>query len=357
LVGGGDADAIGYARDGDDAVGVMLRIRKGKIVGSEHRFLRNLVEETDNSILSAFLIQHYAAQGGNEMRAKIAVLPFPPDSPESVSDLIPETDLEVPSRGKLRRLVELADQNARHLLESFRIESLETDERAEDPVYALGRDLSLTTLPRNIICVDISTSSQARDTVGSLVWFEAGRPKKSEYRRFKIKGQEQPDDCAAIEEVVQRYLTKRVAQEQQLPDLVVIDGGKGQLSAAKHALDECGLQTMAVVSLAKREEEIFFPGRSDGIKLPRRAPSLRLLQRSRDEAHRFAVAYNRKRRKKRTLTSKLLEIPGVGEKRRRLLLEAFGSVAGIGLASVEEIAALDGFSIGLAERILEHLAS
>jgi excinuclease ABC subunit C len=355
FVDGGDADAIGYARDGDDAVGVMLRVRKGKIVASEHRFLRNLEEEPDRAILSAFLGQHYASIANVATRAKKAVLPFAPEGPDALSGLIPETELLVPSRGVFRRLVDLADQNARHLLESFRIESLETDERAEDPVYALGRDLGLTTLPRNFICVDISTSSQARDTVGSLVWFEAGRPKKGEYRRFKIKGEGQPDDCAAIEEVVERYFTKRLAQDRSLPDLVLIDGGKGQLTAAKKALGRCGLDALPVVSLAKREEEVFFPGRRDGIRLPRRAPSLRLLQRARDEAHRFAVEYTRKRRKLRTLTSGLLEIPGVGEKRRRQLLESFGSVAGITLASKEEIAALTGFSIELAERILNHL--
>jgi excinuclease ABC subunit C len=152
-----------------------------------------------------------------------------------------------------------------------------------------------------------------------------------------------------------RYITRRVAQDRPLPDLFVIDGGKGQLSAAKKALDECSLADIPVVSLAKREEEVFIPGRSNSIRLSRRAPSLRLLQRVRDEAHRFAVAYTRKKRKERTLTSKLLEIPGVGEKRRRTLLGAFGSTAGIGLASKEEIAALKGFSIDLAERILEHI--
>ncbi len=355
FVEGGDADAIGYARDGDDAVGVMLRIRNGKVVASEHRFLRNLLDEDDAHVLSAFLVQHYASPAKQEARARLAVLPFAPESPASVSGLMPETELAVPSRGSKRRLVELADQNARNLLESFRIESLETDERAEDPVYALGRDLGLTTLPRNIVCIDISTSSQARDTVGSLVWFEAGRPKKSEYRRFKIKGEGQSDDYAAIHEVMHRFLVRRASEGRPLPDLFVIDGGKGQLSAAKRALDACDSSGVPIVSLAKRDEEIFFPAKPDGVKLPRRAPSLRLLQRARDEAHRFAVAYTRKRRKKRTLTSQLLEIPGIGEKRRRMLLEAFGSPAGIGLASTEEIAALKGFSVELAERILEHL--
>lgn len=168
-------------------------------------------------------------------------------------------------------------------------------------------------------------------------------------------GSDQPDDCAAITEVVSRYFTKRIAQCRQLPDLVLIDGGKGQLSAARKALDDCGLIGLTAVSLAKREEKVFGADGPDGIKLPRRSPSLRLLQRARDEAHRFAVAYTRKRREQRTLTSVLLGIPGIGEKRRRLLLEAFGSVAGIALASKEEIVALRGFSIELAERILSRL--
>lgn len=355
FVEGGDADAIGYARDAGDAVGLILQVRKGRIVASEHRFLHNLEGERDDAILSAFLVQCYAAAREARTKARRMVLPFVPENEEAVAELLPDTRIAVPSRGIYRRLVDLADQNARSLLEGFRMESLETEERVGDPVYALGRDLGLTTLPRSFLCVDISTSSQGRDTVGSLVWFEAGRPKKSEYRRFKISSDGQEDDYAAIEEVVRRYFTRRIAEERQLPDLVVIDGGKGQLSAAKKALDECGLTSMELVSLAKREERLYRIGDREGLVLPRRSPSLRLLQRARDEAHRFAVEYTRKRRKQRTLSSVLLEIPGIGEKRRRALLEALGSPAGIGLASVDEIAALPGFSLQLAQRVLDHL--
>jgi excinuclease ABC subunit C len=246
-------------------------------------------------------------------------------------------------------------------MESFRLESFETEERAEDPVYALGRDLGLTTLPRNLICIDISTS-QGADTVGSLVWFEAGRPKKSQYRKFKIKGGDPEatdrihDDYAAIAEVVSRYFKRQLDEAMELPDLVVIDGGKGQLNAAQAALAQLELDSLPLISLAKRDEEVFLPGRSTGLKLSRRAPSLRLLQRARDEAHRFAVSYNRVRRKQRTVTSALLDIPGVGDKRRRQLLERFGSLAGVKLASPDEIAALPGFSTKLAERVLESLA-
>ena len=220
-------------------------------------------------------------------------------------------------------------------------------------MFALGRDLGLAAVPRSFVCIDISTN-QGRDTVGSLVWFEAGRPKKAEYRRFKIKGAPQ-DDFAAVHEVATRYLSRRLAEQKQLPDLVVIDGGKGQLSAALDAARALGQDQLPIVSLAKKEEEIFLPGRSDPLRLSRRSPSLRLLQRARDEAHRFAVSYSRKRRAARTITSELLAIRGIGPSRRRALLERFGSLAGVKSATPAEIAALPGFSISFAERILDRL--
>src|SRR5690606_940734 len=219
-------------------------------------------------------------------RASRLVLPLPPADVELLQELLPETEWQVPQRGVARRWLDLADQNARHLLESLRIESFETDERAGDPVYALGRDLGLNIVPRSMICVDISTN-QGKDTVGSLVWFEAGRPRKSEYRKFKIKGEAQQDDYAAIHEVITRYLTRRQEEAKPLPDLIVIDGGKGQLSAAVAAAQALGVEKTPIISLAKREEEIFFPGRPESLRLPRRSPSLRLLQRLRDETHRF----------------------------------------------------------------------
>lgn len=350
-VGSGDADAIGFARDGDDAAVTLFRIRDGRVVARDHRFLENLEGESDERILSGWLVQDYRLASG---RARRVVLPFPPDDLTELAAVIPEAEFQVPQRGAAGRWRDLADQNARHLLESLRIESFETDERAEDPVYALGRDLGLQTVPRSLICVDISTN-QGRDTVGSLVWFEAGRPKKAEYRKFKIKGIAQQDDFAAIHEVITRFLTRRRDEQKPLPDLIVIDGGKGQLGAARSAMTALGLETVPLISLAKREEEIFIPGRDDALKLPRRSPSLRLLQRARDEAHRFGVAFNRKRRAARTITSELLEIPGVGPTKRRTLLEVFGSLAGVKSATTTEIAAVPGFSQKLAERVLEHL--
>jgi excinuclease ABC subunit C len=351
VMGTGDADVVGYARDGDDAVGVLLRIREGRVLGREHRFLEGLEEEEDAAVLSAFLVRYYVPIEG---RVKRLVIPFPPQDWDALREVLPTTDWLLPQRGTAHRWRELADNNARHLLESLRIESFETEERAEDPVYALGRDLGLSAVPRSLVCIDIS-HNQGKDTVGSLVWFEAGRPRKSEYRKFKIQGLGQQDDFAAIQEVITRYLTRRTDEQALLPDLIVIDGGKGQLNAAVDAAEKLGLGNIPIVSLAKREEEVFLPGRSESLRLSRRSPSLRLLQRARDEAHRFGLAYNRKRRTQRTITSELLNIPGVGPARRRLLLERFGSLAGVKSASVSELATVPGFSTRLAERILSHL--
>ncbi len=351
--GTGEADIVGYARDGDDAVGVFVKVRQGRVVAREHCFLENLSEEPDPDILRTLLVRSYVPMPG---RATRLVLPFPPSDADLLAELLPGTRWQVPQRGTARRWLEFADQNARHLMESLRIESLETEQRAEDPVYALGRDLGLSAVPRSLVCVDISTN-QGRDTVGSLVWFEAGRPKKSEYRRFRIKGIGQQDDYAAIHEVVTRFLTRRRDEGRPLPDLLVMDGGKGQLNAALDAARALGFEQLPIVSLAKREEEVFLPGRSEGLRLPRRSSGLKVLQRARDEAHRFGLAYSRQRRTRRIVTSELLEIPGIGPARRRALLERFGSLAGVKSATVEEIASVSGFSTRLAERVLAALGS
>jgi excinuclease ABC subunit C len=350
-IGTGDADVVGYARDGDDAVAVLFRVRDGRVIGREHRFFENLADETDNGVLSTVLVRWYLPAQG---KAKRIILPFVPTDFEALVELLPGHRIAIPQRGMAARWADLAEQNARHLLESLRLESFESDERAEDPVYALGRELGLTTVPRVFICVDISTN-QGRDTVGSLVTFDGGRPKKAEYRKFKIKGIAQQDDYAAIHEVVTRYFRRRIDEGKPLPDLVVIDGGKGQLSAALDAMTAIGAAAIPLISLAKREEEIYFPDRPEPLRLPRRSPALRLLQRARDEAHRFGVAYNRKRRTERTITSALLDIPGIGANRRRTLLQAFGSLTAVRSASVADVAALPGFSDALATRILDYL--
>jgi excinuclease ABC subunit C len=194
--------------------------------------------------------------------------------------------------------------------------------------------------------------------VGSIVWFENGRPRRSEYRTMKVKTVDEahgPDDYASMREVVTRYFRRRVDEKKTLPDLIVVDGGKGQLSAAAEALAALELTAVPLISLAKREEEVFVNGKAEPLRLPRRSPALRLLQQARDEAHRTAVTYNRKRRTIRTVTSELLKIPGVGPVKRRALLTAFGSIQGVRAATPEQVAALPGWSVSAALKLIEAL--
>jgi excinuclease ABC subunit C len=350
---GGDRDVVGYARDGDDACVTILRIRSGKLLSREQRFLENLDAEEDTSVLSVFLAGSYV---GMQERARQLLLPFDFPDRELLEQALPDTRILIPQRGPRRDLIGLAEQNARHLLEELKLSSMEAEERAGDPVYELGRELGLQRLPRSLVCFDISTT-QGTDTVGSCVWFENARPKRGEYRKFKVKTVEGSDDFASMHEVVRRYFERRTKDEKPLPDLIVIDGGRGQLSAAYAALSEAGITDRPLISLAKREEEIFVWGRAEPLKLSRRSPALRLLQQARDEAHRFAVTYNRKRRSMRTVTSELLKVPGIGPVKRRRLLQEFGSIQGVRDAGEEAIAKLPGFNPERARRLLESLAA
>lgn len=350
---GGDRDVVGYARDGDDACVALLRIRGGKLLSREHRFLTNIDGEDDSEVMTMFLAGSYV---GMQEKARQVLLPFDFQDRELVEQALPDTKIQIPQRGPRRDLITLAEQNARHLLEELKLSSMEADERAGDPVYELGRELGLQRLPRSLVCFDISTT-QGTDTVGSCVWFENGRAKRGEYRKFKVKTVEGTDDFASMNEVVRRYFDRRLKDEKPLPDLIVIDGGKGQLSAAHAALSEAGITDRPLISLAKREEEIFVWGREEPLRLSRRSPGLRLLQQARDEAHRFAVTHNRKRRSMRTVTSELLKVPGIGPVKRRQLLKEFGSVQGVREAGEEAIAKLPGFNAERARKLLESLAS
>jgi excinuclease ABC subunit C len=345
---GGDRDIIGYARDGDDACVAMLRIRGGKLVARDHRLLENVEDEPDSAVLSAFLVRSYLH---SESRAPELILPFDFDDREALAASLDGTTIRVPQRGTRRELADLAEQNARHLLEEYKLAALEADERAADPVYELQRELGLLRVPRTLVCFDIS-HAQGKDTVASCVWFENGRPRRSEYRKFKVTTVDGIDDFASMREIVTRYFARRVEEQRPLPDLTVIDGGKGQLSSALEALEAIGLGAQQLISLAKREEEVFVPGRSDSIRISKRSPALRLLQQARNEAHRFAITFQRQQRAARTITSELLKIPGVGPTKRRALLHTFGSVQGVRDASIEAIAAVPGFSEVSARRIL-----
>ncbi len=350
---GGDRDVIGYARDGDDAVVALLRIREGKLLAREHRFIENVDGEDDGDVLGLFLAGTYVPM---PERASELVLPFDFPDRELLEESLPGQRMHIPQRGVRRELVELAEQNARHLLEELKLASAESDVRAGEPVYDLARELSLHKLPRTMVCFDISTT-QGTDTVGSCVFFENGRPKRGEYRKFKVKTVIGTDDFASMDEVVTRYFNRRKADDKPLPDLIIVDGGKGQLSAAHAALDSIGLGDQTLVSLAKRDEEIFVWGRAEPIRLSRRSPALKLMQRIRDEAHRFAVTFNRKRRSMRTVTSELLSISGVGPVKRRQLIQTFGSVQGVRDAAIGDIAALPGFTNASAQRLKDQLAA
>jgi excinuclease ABC subunit C len=350
---GGDRDVIGYARDVDDACVTVLRISGGKLLSREQRFLENIDGEDDGDVMAIFMAGSYV---GMQEKARQVLLPFDFPDRELIEQSLPDSRIQIPQRGPRRDLIALAEQNARHLLEELKLSSMEADERAGDPVYELGRELGLQRLPRSLVCFDISTT-QGTDTVGSCVWFENGRAKRAEYRKFKVKTVEGTDDFASMHEVVRRYFDRRIGEEKPLPDLIVVDGGKGQLSAAHAALVEVGVTDRPLISLAKREEDIFMWGREEPLKLSRRSPALRLLQQARDEAHRFAITYNRKRRTMRTVTSELLKVPGIGPVKRRMLLREFGSVQGVREAGEEAIAKLPGFNADRARKLLESLAA
>jgi len=348
---GGDQDAVGFARDGDDACVIVLRVRGGKLMARDQKFLEHVEGESDGAILAAFLAGPYLTTSD---RAAELLIPIDFEDRALLEPSLRPTTVRIPQRGPRRELIDLAEQNARHLLEEFKLASSEAEERATNPVYELQRELGLTRVPRSLVCFDVSTN-HGTDTVASCVWFENGRPRRAEYRKFRIKTVEGSDDFASMREVIGRYFRRRIEEGKTLPDLVVVDGGRGQLSAAQQALGEVPGADLPLVSLAKKDEEVFIPGRLESLRLPRRSPALRLLQQARDEAHRFAITFNRTRRTTRTVTSRLLELPGIGPKRRRALLSAFGSLEGVRGASAEAIAAIPGFSVASATRLLEAL--
>ena len=250
--------------------------------------------------------------------------------------------------------MEMCAQNARLLLEEIQGQRPREDDWVAPAVKVLQQDLGLSRPPKRIEAFDVSNIG-GRDAVASMVVFMNGKPRKSDYRRFKIRTVEGIDDFRMMAEAVERRISRLLREDRVLPDLVLVDGGKGQVSAAFGVLRQLGLVDQPLIGLAKRLEEVFIPGFSDPQNIPKHSASLRLLQRIRDEAHRFAVQYHRTIRKKRTVTSLLDSIPGIGEKRRNALLKAFGSIEGIRKASLEEIAGVKGMNRKIAEDVLKVL--
>jgi len=351
-----DRDILAIARNDDEACCSVLEVREGRLLGKKHHFLGGVIDSTDSDVISAFARQFYLQNDFVPNEIHLPVLP--PDAEEISTWLSERMDSRVtlfaPQRGAKARMMEMAEKNAQQMLKERQMKREMRRDRVPQSVYALQRDLNLQVLPRRIEGIDIS-NFQGTDSVGSLVCFVDGQAKRSQYRFFKIRDIEGPNDFASINQVVLRRFTGLIERGEPLPDLLLIDGGKGQLSSAVQALKEVGVETQPVLGIAKRLEEVFLPGNSTPIILPKTSASLRLLQMLRDEAHRFALKNHREQRGKRTLTSSLDSVPGVGPKRRNALLKLFGSVQRIRAASAQDIADVPGFSLQLAEDIKRHL--
>lgn len=358
---GGDYDVVGLARDGGLAAGAVLRVRAGLLLGRDARRFAGIEGEEDHALLASLLSRYYLGGGAEAVSQfpREVLLPGDFEDRTLLEEALVRTAghavrLRVPQKGEKLRLVELAAQNARQLLEDRVTALAYAADRADDALFSLQDALDLKVVPRLMVCFDVS-HIQGTDTVASAVVFQNGEPKRSLYRHMKIRGAWGNDDFRSMHEAVGRYFARTVERDGPVPDLAVIDGGKGQLGAAVAALSEMNLPDISVIALAKREEEVFLPGRPDPVRLDRRDKALHLLQRIRNEAHRFAVTYNRKLRAKRTLRSDLGDVPGVGPKRQAALLSRFGSVQGLREATAEEIARVPGVSTALATRILTYL--
>ena len=358
----GTADVIGFAAEGDRAVVQIFPLRGGKMVDRHSFHLENVGGQDVTTIIESFCLEYY---GNAPSVPPQIIVPHDAGDLTALAQFLSErrgakVEVRIAERGEKRRLQLLADENALHSLES---EQAQTDQRRARRVEALEElreALNLESLPIRIECYDIS-HAMGQDPVGSMVVFQDALPRKSDYRKFGIKtAGADPDDFAAMAEVISRRFA-RVADPTgepawtTVPNLVVVDGGKGQLSAALEAMQAYDLPRVAVIALAKRIEEVFVPGRPDAIVLSRHNPGLQLLQRIRDEAHRFALGFHRQRRESRGFSSLFDELEGVGPARRRALLQHFGTVEAMVAATQEELEGVPGVPAKTARRIYAQL--
>jgi len=345
-----EEDYVAFHRERDIASVQVFQMRAGQVQG-RREFSFEGIREEDAEFLATCLTRYYESV---DFIPKTICVPAEPASRDVLEEWLSgrkgsEVRILAPQRGARRRLLETAARNARISFEAmFRAPHTHGVEILEGLQEALGLDEP----PHRIECFDIS-HIQGADQVASLVVWEAGRPKRSDYRRFRIKTVEGSDDFAAMAEVVGRRYARLLREGKSMPDLVLIDGGKGQLGSAIAILERLGVGHLQVAAIAKREEEIFLDGRGEPVRIPHDSPILHLVQRIRDEAHRFAVTYHRKVRSKRTFASELTRIEGVGPRRARLLLRRFGSLQGVREAPLDSLA--DAVGQGLAERIKIHL--
>jgi excinuclease ABC subunit C len=355
-----NADIVAVAKgDGGDAGVQVGFLRSGRILGSEFFPMQARIEDRPGEILASFVSQFYA-----DAAVVPPVILLSSELPDEEKDLLAgwlserrggTVTITAPKRGRKRDLVTMVEKSAGENLEQSRLRYLSDEQRMTGAMADLAEALDLPRLPRRIECFDIS-NLQGTNPVASMIVFQDGRPAKKEYRRFTIKTVVGSNDFAMMREVIGRRFRRATEEEPDgkwsaLPDLVIVDGGKGQLSAALSGLDDAGWTNQAIVALAKENEELFVPGQSEPIILPRDSQALFLVQRVRDEAHRFAVSFHRQRRSKSSFQSRLDEIPGIGPKRKQALMKRFGSLKAIQEAATEELLAVPGMTRGVVDQL------
>lgn len=350
-----DRDIIAITKDGSYCVQLLL-VKNGKLIGQEHFILEVPEGENKSEVMSSFLQQYYeqAPQLPDEILINTEI-----NNKDILADRLKQlkgkiVDIKIPKIGNKKRLIEMAEQNAIQNLKKESIKRKYEEKRTTQAVKDLAEYLELEIAPSHIEGFDIS-NIQGTDPVASMVVFENGRAKKSEYRRFKIRHNEGPNDYAMMQEVVKRRYSRLLDEDRKLPDLILIDGGKGQLNAALEILKDLGIENIQMIGLAKREEEVFVPKREKPYIIPKNSNALHLLQRVRDEAHRFAVNYHRNLRSRRITHSMLERIPGIGAKKRQALLKHFGSLAKIRSADLKELKEVEGISDNLGQVIKDYL--
>lgn len=354
----GEHDIVALARDYDLACLRMFSVKDGKLINDKQYIMEGTHNEENSQIMESFVKQYYSA--AVDMPGVI-VLQFPVIEPDLITRWLQEkrgahVELRVPSKGTLLRLVEMVAENARQELAMYQVRQTARPEILT-VLSKLKDRLNFPKIPHRIEAYDIS-NIQGTTAVGSMVVFENASPRPAHYRRFKIKSVQNIDDYAMMREVIQRRFRGYVDSQENwtvAPDLVLVDGGKGQLNAAVKGMDEMGVTNIPVISLAKENEDIYLTGSTEPIRIDKSSPELHLLQRIRDEAHRFAVTYHRKLRSKRGKESALDTIPGIGPARKKALIKKFGSVRNIRDATIEQLSSVEGITAGLAKRILESL--
>ena len=325
-----DRDIIAVAYEGKESACSILNIRDGKLVGKKQlRLAINEAEEITD--IYASVVKFYYTDFV-EIPKEIILEVEPADS-DTLSEWLnlrsnKKMKFVIPKRGSLSSLVKMCKENATLQLKEIQLQKMKAHGQVPYSVSALQRDLRLKDLPRRIECFDIS-NLQGTDSVASMVVFVDGKPKKSDYRKFIIKDVVGPDDFLSMQEVIKRRYSKLLEENHPLPELIMVDGGKGQLSSAVETLDELGIKNQNIIGLAKRLEEVYFPGNSEPESIPKTSSGLKLLQQVRDEAHRFAITFHRSRRSKRTLKTELTDIKGIGENTAQKLLKELGSISEI----------------------------